>query len=312
MLKICENCGKEFDAKAYNAKICYDCRIRKCVICGKEFNNKKFYVKTCSKQCANKLIQQNSIKTYQETRNCKYCNKEFICKNTSKKLFCSTSCSMKYLNKTGQIQSPFSRKDIQEKCKQTMIERYGVNHIFKRKDIIEKNKLNFAKNKEEIINKQKQTKLEKYGNENYNNIEKAKITNLERYGVDNPWKNKEVQSKIRKTMQDRYGKNYYTETNDILNKLKESMQNKYGVDYPAQSNEVYNKLRKTNLKKYGVEYSCLTDNCINSTHNIISNLNISISNLLKEKGINCEFEKRIINSSYDLYLPDKEILLEIE
>ena len=37
----------------------------------------------------------------------------------------------------------------------------------------------------------KQTKLEKYGDENYNNRERAKETCLEKYGVDNPFKDTE-------------------------------------------------------------------------------------------------------------------------
>jgi hypothetical protein len=46
-------------------------------------------------------------------------------------------------------------------------------------------------------NKIANTKLEKYGDSGYHNIEKMKQTNLERYGVENPVLNKDIQNKIK-------------------------------------------------------------------------------------------------------------------
>lgn len=50
MKKICSNCSKEFETKAYNRLMCDDCRNKKryCVICGKEIFGKG---KTCSRSC---------------------------------------------------------------------------------------------------------------------------------------------------------------------------------------------------------------------------------------------------------------------
>jgi hypothetical protein len=57
-------------------------------------------------------------------------------------------------------------QDFVKKQKQTKLERYGDE--------------NFVN-----IDKMKKTKLLKYNNENYSNIEKYKKTCLERYGFDN-------------------------------------------------------------------------------------------------------------------------------
>lgn len=52
----------------------------------------------------------------------------------------------------------------------------------------------------EALRKIKQTKLERYGNENYQNTEKIRQTCLERYGVDNPAKLDSIKSKIQDTI----------------------------------------------------------------------------------------------------------------
>ena len=69
-------------------------------------------------------------------------------------------------------------------------------------------------------NKSKQTKLEKYGDENYHNIEKAKETNLERYGFE-----------------------CYFQTSEFKEKFKQAMLKKYKVDHDWKSDKVKEKKR---------------------------------------------------------------------
>ena len=70
----------------------------------------------------------------------------------------------------------------------------------------------------------KKTKLEKYGNENYNNRELATITYKDKTGYDNPRKNPEVIKKITtkasKTILEKYGVPYYCLTDDCIKSLK--------------------------------------------------------------------------------------------
>ena len=76
--------------------------------------------------------------------------------------------------------------DVNEKRKETQYKKFG----------------GFAFVTEEGYKKAKKTKLERYGNENYLNMEKAKKTKQERYGADNY---ASVKEKLRKTNLERYG-----------------------------------------------------------------------------------------------------------
>lgn len=73
------------------------------------------------------------------------------------------------------------------------------------------------------------TCLEKYGDENYNNIEQCKKTCMEKYGVDNVFKDTE--------------------------RIKNSYVDKLGVTNPNKLKSVRDKIESTNLEKYGVKCS---------------------------------------------------------
>lgn len=74
---------------------------------------------------------------------------------------------------------------------------------------------------EESLAKIRQTKLERYGNPNYQNFEKIKQTCIERYGVDNVWKVKKIHQKCKDTLEEKTGKrcanlgNYAVMYNDL-------------------------------------------------------------------------------------------------
>ena len=81
-----------------------------------------------------------------------------------------------------------------QKAMKTKIEKYG--DISNGKKISETRK-NWTKERKDLwYARVKATKLERYGDENYQNIEKVKATNLERYGVDNPSKTPEIKKII--------------------------------------------------------------------------------------------------------------------
>ena len=100
----------------------------------------------------------------------------------------------------------------------------------------------------------KNTKLEKYGDSNYNNRDKAKQTCLEKYGVDNPYKYESFIKKSSVTKKDIYGE-------DNINNWKKGFDTRienYGSienSYRAQA-DTY---KQTCLEKYGVENSSCLD-----------------------------------------------------
>ncbi len=95
------------------------------------------------------------------------------------------------------------------------------------------------------ISKIKSTKLERYGDANYNNIDKHKETIKEKYNVENVSQIPEANKKIRNTK----ANTDYTEINE---KRKITNLNKYNTEYATQSEVVKNKTIETNLKKFGV------------------------------------------------------------
>lgn len=98
--------------------------------------------------------------------------------------------------------------------------------------------------KMEIVEKRKNTKFEKYGDENYNNRDKFKSTCVQTYGVDNPQKVKEINDRTVKTQNELYG-GAFNPTQFKLTNIE-----KYGVEYPMQNKSVANKFSKNLARKY--------------------------------------------------------------
>ena len=101
---------------------------------------------------------------------------------------------------------------------------------------------------EKIQKKTKKTKLKKYGDENYQNIEKGKETKLKKYGDEN-YNNREKSnktfkdnnsvvakvSKYKKTCLERYGVENYFMSEEYLSNVREKNKNKIGCEWYNQS-----------------------------------------------------------------------------
>lgn len=72
IIKICEQCGGEYQSS----------------------NNVAHKQRFCSAKCKARYRRANGLNN--TIRICKNCGKEFICDNTSKKVFCTRSCAGKY------------------------------------------------------------------------------------------------------------------------------------------------------------------------------------------------------------------------
>ncbi len=130
-----------------------------------------------------------------------------------------------------------NRPPKSEECKrktiQTNLERYGCEYVsqvpaFKKKA--------------------RKNKHERYGDETYNNREKAKETNLEKYNTEFSICADQTKEKTRNTKQERYGDENYNNRE----KAKETWIELYGVDNPNKSSEIREKTTQTNLERYGV------------------------------------------------------------
>lgn len=144
--------------------------------------------------------------------------------------------------------------------------------------------------------------LKAYIKENNLREEKIKRSLKEKYGEEvinvgqlsfvkskpSPFLNKEIQEKAKKVLKEKYGSTSYMNTKEFREKSKE-----------------------TCMKKYGVPSFTLTEQCINSNRYAISKINKKFSKFLEENNIKYENEYLISNSSYDFYLPDYNILIEV-
>jgi len=106
--------------------------------------------------------------------------------------------------------------------------------------------------------KNKETCLEKYGVENvfkrYDIKEKSKAIIFKKYGVENPSQSDEVKNKKFRTCFDNYGVESPFQSYEIREKIKNTNLEKYGCENPNQNKDVREKSKITSLEKYGVEY----------------------------------------------------------
>lgn len=135
------------------------------------------------------------------------------------------------------------------------------------------------------IIKKKKTRLEKYGDENFNNREKSIKTCSEKYGVTHYAMTEEYRIKFEETCLERYGFTSSNRSEMIKEKKYMTNLNKYGVKYPQQLDESKIKAKNTCLKKYGFE-------------------NAAKSEKVKQKIKSTNIEKyvsRTWNQNYELY-----------
>lgn len=88
------------------------------------------------------------------------------------------------------------------------------------------------------------TKIEKYGNPNYNNIEKIKKTKILKYCNEN-YNNR---IKAEKTCIKKYNVDNPSKNLIIQNKIQESFLKKYGVKHPMQNEKIFKKQQLSGFK----------------------------------------------------------------
>lgn len=139
------------------------------------------------------------------------------------------------------------------KNKMTNMERYGVEN-YRNIEKIKKTKLEkYGDENYHNANLCKKTKKDRYGDENYNNSDKAKKTNMERYGVENTFLLPDVIEKSKKTNMERYGVEDSRSSDHVKSKRKSTVIDKYGHDYYMKTDDFRIKSTKTNMERYGFE-----------------------------------------------------------
>jgi len=96
--------------------------------------------------------------------------------------------------------------------------------------------------------KVKKTYLEKYGDENYRNLEKHKETCLEKYEVENPSQVEKFKEKRKETMIERYGTEYYYQSEDFKEKYEQTSLINYGTIHPMSSDKMKDIMKEYHIK----------------------------------------------------------------
>jgi predicted nucleic acid-binding Zn ribbon protein len=138
----------------------------------------------------------------------------------------------------------FASNEIYEKQKQTCLNKFGVDNVFKL---------------QKFQDKGCETKTKKYGNPHYSNRDKSKQTCINRYDVDNPMKSKNIHEKFTNTMLNKYGVKYAMLNKDLVNKLSESLikahnDGKYDVGGRKKSPSKIEKQFKQYLEDNNINY----------------------------------------------------------
>lgn len=157
---------------------------------------------------------------------CKHCGKPTRLANFFKgyQFFCSARCASNW----------YRENETDEQ------------NIAKGRKISKSMKLKSTDEWEVIQSKQKQTKLEKYGDENYNNPEKNKSTMIERYGYSHALQVPEFNNKYRNTLKSK-------DWSNAIEQRKCTLLINTGFEHQLYNPIIKEKIRQTNLEKYGVE-----------------------------------------------------------
>ena len=215
------------------------------------------------------------------------------------------------------------------KRKETCLEKYGVDNPSKSNIVKEKISQSNTLNATERVSKSKQTKLDKYGNSNYNNVEQSKLTKkvkynnenynnrdkykltmIEKYGEDNYFKldsfRKEHQSQLCDTM--RYTKEFkevFNERNKAINFIKDKNYSYFELSklFNAPYYTIQFWATRLNLKEY------LALDTMGST----SHYEDEICEFLYSIGINdiIRTDRAQLNGvELDIFIPSKNIAIE--
>lgn len=137
-----------------------------------------------------------------------------------------------------QSNNPAKRKEVQEKMKQTNLERYGATTALNSKE-------NIAARVEQMFGTEEAVK---------EIVKKRRITNRSKYGSDHPMQNEQIKAKQQAVLIEKYGTHVPLQNEEVKAKMQKTVQDRYGVTNVAKLPEVRAKMAKTMFENYGVEY----------------------------------------------------------
>ena len=245
-LGICPNCGKRTRFLTFGKGYEKYCSV-KCS-CNEKRNEKR--KKTCLEKYGDE--NYNNMEKHIET-----CIKVYGVSNVSqfdeiKRKKEETRQHNKECGVTdfkNKIQETWSKKDKKEhsnKIKNGKLLKYGDENYNNVEKIRKSWKEKTKEERKEILNKVEETKQKLYGDKNYNNIELIKRTNNKKYGCNTPLQNNAVKKKIADTKKKKYGdKNYNNREQANKTFIERYGDIKYRNHEQSVKTRKYNRIRNT-------------------------------------------------------------------
>ena len=212
----------------------------------------------------------------------------------------------------------------QEKYKQTLIEKYGVDNPMKLKSIAQKMsttvKSKSEDEKDAILKKRKSTNLKRYGfesaSQNPEIIAKIQKSIFENNDID------EIKAKIEKTCLERYGSKTFLSSDYAREKIKETNIEKYNGPAPMCSDEIKQKTSETVKERYGVESIMMVDEVVqkihqskvaNNTYGVSSveeNMYFRLCDLFGSDDVERQYKSKVYPFSCDFYIKSRDMYIE--
>ena len=144
------------------------------------------------------------------------------------------------------------KKYADNKGKQTRLKKYGDENYCNKEKVKETLRKTHKIRGKEIKEKTRQTCLEKYNNPTYNNPDKIRNTCLEKYNKPSYSGTEECQEKIKQTCLERYNVENAAQSKEVQEKIKQTCLERYGTECVLQNENIKEKIRQTCLERYGV------------------------------------------------------------
>ena len=133
----------------------------------------------------------------------------------------------------------------------TCLSRYGDSTYHNQEKQLETIRKTSKEEFNRRVKKAKKTKKERYGNENYQNIEAIRTTCIKKYGVNCVFKAGSIKEKIKSIHRERRGVDYPSQSPECRQKTKRTLLEHYGVSSTGESKELQEKARQTSIIRHG-------------------------------------------------------------
>ena len=292
MIKFCEECGAEYQARTSKQRFCKGPHYTTCAICGELFQytcSPADKPHTCGKVCKQKYKEAQLLKKYgvinvsqiAEVREKKKISNASEAAQEKSRKTCLARYGVEHANQSDEVRAKLSKiqlsPETKERRRQTFQAHYGVDHVFMSPEYRETYGCNTISTKESTKRTIRRKLMEKYGVTSVSHIpeviHKAQLTReancLQKYG----------ENCIFKTAQ-----------------FKQHMQDTYGVDNIAKHPDTLRKAMRNKQKKSSLEIRL---------HNFLATYDIEY---IEEYPIS----DGSLTHSFDVYLPKYKILIDVD